>query len=292
MKKEIVRREAIKEKLRGKSYNEVINFLKERFEYSVTKMTLINWMNRFNKTDWDFRDTSQKPHTIHYKFTEKDKKQVVAYRKEEGYSSQKLRVKLHKQEIFMSESTIKRIVKGYGLSSGNKMEGIKLKWVRFERENPNSMWQIDGTELSDGTWLVLVEDDCSRYCVGAMIFDSLTTDNMILLLEVCIKMHGKPREILTDNGHEFGGTWKDSQFDKWCNEQKIIHIRTSIHKPTTLGKMGALQQTYFREIIYCNNDLEAWRYRYNNERPHESLRMLTPVVVYFQYKRHKKHYDL
>ena len=292
MKKEIVRRDAIKEKLKGKSYKQVISFLKERFEIVVTKRTLINWMNKFNKTDWDFRDKSQRPHTIHYKFTEKEKQIVVKVRKEVGFSSQKLRVDLHNREIFMSESTIKRIVKGNGLSNGNKMEGIKLKWVRFERENPNSMWQMDGTELSDGTWLVLVEYDCSRYCVGTMIFDTLTTDNMILLLESCVRMHGKPREILTDNGHEFGGTWKDSQFDKWCNEQKIIHIRASIHKPTTLGKMGALQQTYFREISYCNKDLEAWRYRYNNERPHESLRMLTPVVVYFQYKRHKKHYDL
>lgn len=255
-------------------------------------MTLINWMKRFNQTDWDLRDTSQRPKTIHYKFTEEDKQRVVTYRKEEGYSSQKLRVKLHKQEIFMSESTIKRIVKGHGLSNGNKMEGIKLKWVRFERHYPNEMWQIDGTELSDGTWLVLVEDDCSRYCIGAMIFDTLTTANMILLLEHCIEMHGKPREVLTDNGHEFGGIWKDSQFDKWCEQRKIIHIRASVHKPTTLGKMGALQQTYFREISYCNNDIEAWRLRYNHERPHESLRMLTPGVVYFQYRRHRKHYDL
>lgn len=292
MKKEIVRREAIKEKLKGKSYKEIIDFLKQRFDYSVTKMTLINWMKRFNETNWDFRDFSQRPKTIHYKFTKEHKKEVVNCRKAEGFSSQKLRIKLREKNIFMSESTIKRIVKGSGLSNGNKMEGIRLKWVRFERDTPNSMWQIDGTELEDGTWLVLVEDDCSRYCVGAMIFDTLTTDNMILLLEERIRMHGKPREILTDNGHEFGGTWKDSQFDKWCNLQEIIHIRTSIHKPTTLGKMGALQQTYFREISYCNNDLEAWRMRYNCERPHESLRMLTPLVIYFQYRRHKKHYDL
>lgn len=292
MKKEIVRREAIKEKLRGKSYREIIQFLKERFDYSVTKVTLINWMKRFNETDWDFRDISQRPKTIHCKFTNEHKKEVVNCRKAEGFSSQKLRIKLREKNIFMSESTIKRIVKGHGLSNGNKMEGIKLKWVRFERDNPNSMWQIDGTKLENGRWLVLVEDDCSRYCVGAMIFDTLTTDNMVLLLEECIRMHGKPREVLTDNGHEFGGTWKDSQFDSWCNKQEIIHIIASIHKPTTLGKMGALQQTYFREIRYCNNDLEAWRMRYNCERPHESLRMLTPLIVYFQYRRHKKHYDL
>jgi len=292
LKREIVRREAIKLKLQNKTYKEIIDFLKQRFEYKITKRTLINWMKRFNETDWDFRDTSQRPKTIHYKFTKEHKKEVVINRKKQGYSANKLRIELREKNIFMSESTIKRIIKGSGLSNGNKMEGIKLKWVRFERDNPNSMWQIDGTELADGTWLVLVEDDCSRYCVGAMIFDTLTTANMILLLEECIRMHGKPREVLTDNGHEFGGTWKDSQFDKWCNLQEILHIRASIHKPTTLGKMGALQQTYFREISYCNNDLEAWRKRYNCDRPHESLRMLTPLVVYFQYRRHKKHYDL
>jgi transposase InsO family protein len=292
MKKEIVRRETIKEKIKGKSYKEIIEFLKQRFEVTVTKRTLINWMNRFNKTEWDLRDISQKPHKIHYKFTNKEKEIVANIRKQEGFSSQKLRVNLRNKDIFMSESTIKRIVKGHGLSNGNKMEGIKLKWVRFERENPNSMWQIDGTELSDAKQLVIVEDDCSRYCLGAMIFDSLTTENMIEILEKCIAMHGKPREILTDNGHEFGGIWRDSEFDKWCERQGIIHIRAGIHKATTLGKIGAIQQTYFREISYCNNDVEAWRYRYNRERPHESLRMLTPDVVYFQYKRHKKHYDL
>jgi len=292
LKKEIIRREAIKLRLQGKTYKEIIAFLKERFDYFTTKRTLINWMKKFNETDWDFRDNSQRPKTIHYKFTDKDRMNVVSLRKQYGYSSQKLRIKLQEKKIFMSESTVKMIVKDNHLSNGNKMEGCKLKWVRFEREHPNSMWQIDGTELADGSWFVLVEDDCSRYCVGAMMFKTLTTANMILLLEECIRMHGKPREILTDNGHEFGGTWKDSQFDKWCEKQGIIHIRAGIHKPTTLGKMGALQQTYFREISYCNNDVEAWRYRYNCERPHESLRMLTPLVVYFQYRRHKKHYEL
>ena len=292
MKRDIIRREAIKLKLQGKTSKAVIEFVKQRFDYSLTRMTLFRWMKRFNESEWDFRDKSQRPKTIHLKFTKEHKKDVISNRKGLGYSANKLRVQLKEKNIFMSESTIKRIIKGSGLSNGNKMEGIKLKWVRFERDNPNSMWQIDGTELPDGTWLVLVEDDCSRYCVGSIIFDTLTTQNMIMLLEACIRMHGKPREVLTDNGHEFGGTWKDSQFDKWCEKQGIIHIRTSIHKPTTLGKMGALQQTYFREISYCNNDLEAWRKRYNCDRPHESLRMLTPLVVYFQYRRHKKHYDL
>ncbi len=292
MKKHILRREFLKLKSGDKSYNECQKLIEQRFETKISLITLKRWWKRFSTTEWDLRDTSQRPHKIYYKFSEKEREAVVNVRKHLGFSSQKLRVSLRNKDIFMSESTIKRIVKGHGLSNGNKMEGIKLKWVRFERHYPNDMWQIDGTELSDARQLVIVLDDCSRYCLGAMIFDSLTTANMIEILEKCISMHGKPREILTDNGHEFGGIWKDSQFDEWCNKQGIIHIRAGIHKATTLGKIGAVQQTYFREIVYRNNDLERWRYIYNHERPHESLRMLTPDVVYFQYKRHRKHYDL
>lgn len=292
MKKHILRKEFLKLKSKEYSYKECKKILEERYQIKKSIETLKRWWKRFNNSEWDFKDTSQRPKKIHYKFNNKQKDAVVGLRKDFGYSSQKLRIKLQEKGIFMSESYVKQIVKNNHLSRGNKMEGTRLKWVRFERDDPNSMWQIDGTELEDGTWLVLVEDDCSRYCIGAMIFDTLTTDNMKWLLEECIRMHGKPREILTDNGHEFGGTWKNSQFDKWCERQGIIHIRSSIHKPTTLGKIGALQQTYFREIGYCNNDLESWRYRYNCERPHESLRMLTPLVIYFQYRRHKKHYEL
>ena len=120
----------------------------------------------------------------------------------------------------------------------------------------------------------------------------MTTANVIAVLEEAIAMHGKPREILTDNGPEFGGTSKDSEFDKWCEKQGIIHIRSGVHKPTTVGKISAIQQTIKRELPNWNNDLELWRYQYNHERPHQSLHLLTPAVVYFQFRRHKKHYEL
>jgi transposase InsO family protein len=172
------------------------------------------------------------------------------------------------------------------------MEGTKLAWVRFERENPNSMWQLDGKQFDDGTWVLPIVDDCSRYCPAVEFFDNMTTENVIALLEKAIARHGKPREILTDNGPEFGGVSKDSEFDKWCDKQGIIHIRSGVHKPTTVGKVSALQKTIMLELPYANGDLELWRMRYNHERPHESLHGLTPAKVYFQYKRHQKHYEL
>jgi len=293
MKKYQIRRKFIKLKLKEYSFKKCREILLEQFEVEFSIRTLKRWWKRFNEDGrWDLQDYSTRPKTIHYKFSENDREKVISLRKKTGYSAHQIRIKLQEKGIIMSDSFIKQIIKSVGLSRGNKMEGIKLKWVRFERDNPNSMWQIDGTELDDGSWLVPVIDDCSRYCIGITIMKHQTTDNITNFLDGLIAIHGKPREILTDNGSEFGGTSKDSQFDKWCKRRGIKHIRSGVHKPTTTGKVSAVQQTIMRELSYCNNDIQAWRIRYNHERPHQSLRGLTPATVYFQFKRHKKHYEL
>lgn len=292
MQRHLIRKEFLKLKLKEKSYKECQRELEIRFGKKYSIRTLKRWLKRLLTTNWDLKDTSQKPHKIVYKFNNKQRDIVINLRKECGYSANQVRIKLAETNVFMSEPYIKKIIKEAGLSRGNKMEGIKLKWVRFERDNPNSMWQLDGTEAEDGKWILPVEDDCSRYCVIVKKFKHMTTENIIAVLEEAIAMHNKPREILTDNGSEFGGTSKDSEFDKWCNKQGIIHIRSGVHKPQTVGKISAIQQTIMRELPYCNNDLEAWRLRYNHERPHRSLHGLTPTKVYFEYTRHKKHYEL
>lgn len=292
MKKEIVRREFLKLKQQGYTYQECQEELFKIAGRRFGLRTLKYWQRRLWAEEWDLRDTSQRPHTIHHKFDGAVKALVVNLRKEYGYSAQKMRIKLLEKSISMSEPYIKQIIKRVGLSRGNKMEGMTLAWVRFERPDPNYLWQLDGKQFEDGVWILPIVDDCSRYCPAVMRFQDMTTENVIALLEIAIAMHGKPRQILTDNGSEFGGTSKDSVFDKWCEKQGIEHIRSGIHKPTTVGKVSALQKTIMLELPYAKGDLELWRMRYNHERPHESLHGLTPARVYFQYRRHKKHYEL
>ena len=293
MEKHTIRKEFLKLKNKDLSYKQCQDELEKRFGIRKSIRTLKRWVNRFVEDDeWDLRDTSQIPSKLPIKFSEEEKKVVERIRKNFGYGPKKTRIQAQSEGIEMSLSTVKRIIKSSGLSKGSKMEGIKLKWVRFERPYPNDMWQTDGDENEDGTWRVPVEDDCSRYCLGVYEIENNTTEAMITILEDCIRRHGKPKQILTDNGPEFGGTSKDSDFDKWCEKQRIIHIRSGVHKPTTVGKVSAIQRTIQAELQHWNGDTELWRMMYNHERPHESLRGLTPAVVYFQFKRHKKHYEL
>ncbi len=294
MKKYAIRKEFLKLRISGKNNKECKQIIKERYGKQYDKRTLRRWWKRFNEEDWNLNDISQKPKKLQVKFSEEEKEVIKRKRKNLGYGSKKIRIQAQKEGVDMSISTVKRIIKQTGLSKGSKMEGktLKPKWVRFERLYPNDMWQIDGDKNDDGTWRVPVEDDCSRYCLGVYEIEHNTIEAMIAILEDCIRKHGKPKQILTDNGPEFGGTSKDSDFDKWCDKQGIIHIRSGVHKPTTVGKVSAIQRTIQAELPHWKGDLELWRMMYNHERPHESLRGLTPAVVYFQFKRHRKHYEL
>ena len=55
-----------------------------------------------------------------------------------------------------------------------------------------------------GKYCFAVIDDCSRYCLGLFALNRVSTDIIIHLLDTLFKIHGKPREILTDNGNVFG----------------------------------------------------------------------------------------
>ena len=154
MNKYTIRKEFIKLKNKGVSYNQCRLEIKKRFDKDITTRTLKNWWKRFNKSEWDLEDISQRPKTIHLKFLDKDKQIIQELRDRFGYGPKKLRIKAQTEGINMSISTIRRIIKQKGLSKGSKMEGMVLrpKWVRFERPYPNDMWQIDGDQNDDKTW--------------------------------------------------------------------------------------------------------------------------------------------
>ncbi|MBI2135713.1 transposase [Candidatus Woesearchaeota archaeon] len=95
-----------------------------------------------------------------------------------------------------------------------------------------------------------------------------------------IKRHGKPKQILTDNGGEYGLNSKHSRFDIWCRRREMHHIRTKIHSPTTNGNVERLFKTMDEELKLCNNDLELFRMRYNHFRPHSSLKGKKPADIY------------
>lgn len=280
-----IRKEFFKLKNKGHSYSQCRRILRAKFGYEVTTRTLKRWIKRLDYGGWDLNDRSRRPHTIHYKINKEIEQKVIELREKTGWGSDKLIQSL--PNINISSRTIDKILNKYDLCRETKNKGKRKKWVRWQRHHPNSLWQVDHTDEQEkfNCYTLSVIDDCSRYSLALVKLNSVTTKIVTFILDKTMKIHGKPRQILTDNGSAYGLKSKHSKFDIWCRRRGIQHIRTKIHSPTTNGKVERLFKTMDDELHYCNNDFELFRQRYNHFRPHSSLNNLTPSQVYFAFHR-------
>lgn len=283
MKKEEIRKEFFKLKNKGFSYAQCRRILKAQFEYDVVIRTLKRWSGRLGSSDWNLCDKSRKPHLIHYKVTTYIESEVISLREKTGWGSDKLVQRLF--HLGISARSIDKILCRHGLCHSAPSRGKQKRWIRWQRKHPNSLWQLDHTDEQDklSCYTLSVVDDCSRYSLALVKLNRVTTDVVTHILDMLIKVHGMPREILTDNGSAYGLSSKHSRFDRWCNRRGIRHIRTKVHSPTTNGKVERLFKTMDDELRFCDDNLEMFRMRYNHFRPHSSLNNQTPAQVYFDF---------
>ena len=206
---------------------------------------------------------------------------IVYLRNKTGFGERKIA-----NYVKLGHSTIYKILRKNSLTKFNENRRKRIKYIRWQREHPNSLWQMDVSDQKiKDKYCFAVIDDCSRYCLGLFALNNVSTAIITKLLDDVIKVHGKPREILTDNGNVFGLRSKHSKFDRWCNKRGIKHIRTAIHSPTTTGKIERFFQTLDNELPFCNKNLELFRMRYNHFRPHSSLHGKVPADIYFAFDK-------
>lgn len=281
MKKEEIRKEFFKLKFKGHTNNQCRKILLAQFGYEVCKRTLQRWNRKLNGDNWDLCDKSKRPKTVYYKITSEIEEKIISLKNKTGWGERKI-----ENFVNLGHTTINKILRKNNLTKPNLQRRKRIKYIRWERKHPNSLWQMDTSDQKvKDKYCFAIIDDCSRNCMGLFGLNNLSTKIITKLLDGIIAVHGKPREILSDNGSVFGLRSKHSQFDRWCNRREIKHIRTAVHSPTTSGKIERFFQTLDRELKFCNNDLEAFRMRYNHFRPHSSLQGKTPAEIYFAFDK-------
>jgi putative transposase len=278
MRKEEIRKEYFKLRIKGHTNNQCKKIIKARYDYDITIRTLRRWTHRINNSKWDLTDSSRKPKTIHTKITPKIENKVLRIRAKTGWGQERIA-----EEVEVSHWSVNKILNKHNLTKPPNRKKKRNKYVRFERDHSNTMWQIDHSDQKiKGKWLISIIDDHSRYSIGLFAVNSVATNVVTKILDDLIKIHGKPKQILSDNGSAYGLKSKHSKFDRWCNRRGIHHIRSSVHSPTTCGKIEKLFQTIKRELPFCK-DINEFRMRYNHFRKHKSLNYKTPARVYFDF---------
>jgi transposase InsO family protein len=281
MKKEEIRKEYFKLRIKKHTNNQCRKILGAKFGYEMNIRTLRRWTKRLNETEWNLKDKSKRPKLIHYKITKEHERRIVDIKKKTGWGAEKI-----ENFVDLSHTSINKILNRHSLTNPLKRKKKRNNYVRFQRDHPNSLWQIDhSVKKIEGKWLISVIDDCSRFSVGLFAVNRVTTSVVTKILDDLIKIHGKPKQILSDNGSAYGLKSKHSKFDRWCRRRGIYHIRSAVHSPTTCGKVERLFQTFKREFVFCGMDLDLFRMRYNHFRPHSSLGNKFPSEIYFDFSK-------
>ena len=246
----------------------------------IPRRTFYNWWSRYRLHGPEgLKPRSKAPHTIH-RVDSIITERATALRREKSWGPQLIAGYLGTRDIKVGSTTVYRILCREGLNHPLTKPRTKRTYTRWQRRHPNSLWQCD-LKVVGARWLITILDDHSRYVTASEIFKEGTAENVISLLDQAIREYSKPREILTDHGSQFWSVRRgESNFDTYCQRQRIKHILGGIGKPTTQGKIERWFRTYDQE--HSRFELH-WKFieYYNYERPHMALNYKTPAEVYF-----------
>lgn len=145
--------------------------------------------------------------------------------------------------------------------------------------------------LTDGRKfrLLNVLDDFNRESLAIEADTSLPSLRVVRVLESLLKQRGKPDNIRVDNGPEF----ISHKLAQWCEKNKITLQFIQPGRPMQNAYIERKNGSIRRELLnaYLFNSLnevrmmcDEWRQDYNYERPHKSLKYLSPINFLLHWK--------
>jgi len=289
-----VREQRIKFVIRTVSQKETMTALCR--EFGVSRTTGYRWRRRFEKAGSlaAVLEKSRRPAHSPSQTEVEQEERVVELRREHGWGAKKLEVLLREEGRPLKVITINRILKRRGLVRKEDSHPVALQ--RFERSQPNELWQMDGKgeyRGAEGTCYPLsILDDHSRYAVGLYSLRAFTAEQVYPCIVRTLEQYGVPEAMLMDGGSIWWGT-KNGYGLTWLSvrliEQGIQLIYGRVHHPQTQGKVERFHRTLQEAIGYHGKPerladwakaLEEFRRVYNEQRPHEALGMQRPVERY------------
>jgi len=91
MKKEEIRKEFFKLKIKGHTNNQCRKILLAQFGYQICKRTLQRWNKKLNTNEWDLKDESTRPKNIHLKIDLVLENNILDLRNKTGFGENKLK---------------------------------------------------------------------------------------------------------------------------------------------------------------------------------------------------------
>lgn len=126
-----------------------------------------------------------------------------------------------------------------------------------------------------------ITDLCSHESPAIEVDVSLTGKRVCQVLDRLKGIMGLPKNIVLDNGPEFAG----KALDQWAYANGVNLSFIQPGKPNQNAycesfnarfRDECLNQHWFGKISEARETIETWRREFNEERPHSSIRYMTP----------------
>jgi putative transposase len=287
-----------KQELKQLVINSEIGVNRTLREIGLNKSTFYKWYKAYSDYGIDGLVNAKRPSRRQWNSIPQIQKNILVELalNHPELSSRELAFKLtDEQQIFISESSVYRILKARGLITAPAHIFLSAS-DEFTNKTGfvHQMWQTDFTYFKILGWgwyyLSTVLDDYSRYivhwelCEGMKVQDvKRTLDRAIIKAKIVTKQ--RPR-LLSDNGSCYiASELREYLKDRYNMDQ--VHGRP-LH-PQTQGKIERYHRT-MKNVVKLDNyyypeelirALEKFVTNYNNHRYHESLKNLTPADVYY-----------
>ncbi|MGY3396028.1 putative transposase [Bradyrhizobium sp. USDA 3311] len=152
---------------------------------------------------------------------------------------------------------------------------------------PNARWSLDFVhdQFANGRRfrILNIVDDVTKECLGAIPDTSISGRRVARELTAIVERRGKPGMIVSDHGTEF----TCNAMLAWCKDAAIDWHFIAPGKPMQNGFVESfngrmrdelLNETLFFELDDARAKIANWVADYNLQRPHSSLKYLTPAA--------------
>lgn len=280
--------------------------------YAISRKTAYKWIRRFQDLGPDgLAERSRRPHRSPTKTPTDLEEAVLAIRRSHpAWGPRKIRRYLLDRieagelaleaEALPAVSTCAAILKRNNMLAEHE-PGQHQAWQRFERAQPNELWQMDfkghfALFNQARCYPLTVLDDHSRFALGLYACPDERHETVKGHLATVFRRYGLPAALLCDNGNPWGtpmqaptGERYWTAFEVWLLRLGIDVLHGRAHHPQTQGKQERFHRTLkaevlryesFRDHRQCQHRFDQWRRVYNLERPHEALDLAVPARRY------------
>jgi transposase InsO family protein len=269
--------------------------------YGVTRPTGYKWVARHHAGgDRDLEERSRAPLSCPHRLSDTIEALVIAARRQYGWGAKKLLTVLrtrHPNLTWPARSTINAVLERHHLLRKNRR---RRRWthpgaIGLQTDRPNQVWPADFKgqfKTGDGQYCypLTVTDHFSRTLLVCRGLDSVNTAQVRPVFRALFREVGLPDAIRTDNGAPFASTGIHglSALNVWWMQLGIVHQRIPPSSPQENGQHERMHRELKRETARPaaasrraqQRRFDAFRHRYNDERPHEGIGDRTPTSLW------------